>query len=127
MLHVLLPLEVTPVPSYLTAVVELQFYDFSLKDMASVFKTEKHVWGKKKSVVGYFIERGTSFSLLFFFFFLIFITVLAVLRLTHRRLLEPASHWLNVIQQPALCLRWHALEMMCGEDSEERIPFIVYK
>lgn len=67
-----------------------------------------------------------SFALLRLLFF-IFITVLAELSLSHRRLLESAFHWLNVIQQPALCLRWHALEMECGEDGEERIPFIVYK
>lgn len=92
--------------------------------MASVFKTDKHVW-KKKTVVGYFIDR----CIIFFAsaLFLIFIAVLVVLRLTHRRLLESAFHWLNVIQQPALSLCWHALEMKCGEDSEERVPFIVYK
>lgn len=80
---------------------------------------------KKSPVIGYPIDRCIIFFAWALFF--IFITVLAVLRLTHRRLLDSAFHWLNDIQQPTLCLRWHALEMKCGEDREERIPFIVYK
>lgn len=37
---------------------------------------------------------------------------------------HPSIGWMSM---PVLCLRWHVLEMKCGEDREERIPFIVYK
>lgn len=77
--------------------------------------------------VGYFTDLDQDQCIICSSFFKLFITLLAVLSLTRRSLLESVFQWLNVIQQPALCLRWHALEMKCGEDSEERIPFIVYK
>lgn len=75
-------------------------------------------WGKKacSRLFHWPVHHFHFFCWFFFFFFYIFITVVAALWLTHRRLLESAFQWLNVIQQPALCLRWHALEMKCGED-----------
>lgn len=90
--------------------------------MIFLLKTWPRKTGKKKSVVGYFIDQCIIFFASALFFSLYY--CIGSAQADSQELLEPAFHWLNVIQQPA---RWHALEMKCGEDSEERIPFIVYK